>query len=80
MRPVPESVAALIRQDAFGDDVEHAADQFVAVRPRKLGIIDQCRDQAVQAHPAMVQMLQQGMHTQATLVDSVDEMHQIVAH
>ena len=37
-------------------------------------------DQAVQAHPAMVQMLQQGMHTQALLGDSVGELHQIVSH
>ena len=37
-------------------------------------------DQAVHAHPAMVQMLQQGMHTQALLGDSVGELHQIVSH
>jgi flagellum-specific ATP synthase len=37
-------------------------------------------DQAVHAHPAMVQMLQQGMHTQATLGDSIGELQQIVSH
>ncbi len=37
-------------------------------------------DQAVHAHPAMVQMLQQGMHTQAMLADSLGELHQVVSH
>jgi flagellum-specific ATP synthase len=36
-------------------------------------------DQAVQIHPAMVQMLQQGMHTQATLDASIGELRQIVS-
>jgi flagellum-specific ATP synthase len=37
-------------------------------------------DQAVHAHPAMVRMLQQGMHTPALLDDSVGELHHIVSH
>ncbi len=36
-------------------------------------------DLAVRAHPAMVRMLQQGMHTPAYMPDSVDALHQIVA-
>ena len=35
-------------------------------------------DMAVRVHPAMVHMLQQGMHTPAMLEDSVAQLHQIV--
>ncbi|MFN3886765.1 MAG: flagellar protein export ATPase FliI [Aquabacterium sp.] len=35
-------------------------------------------DLAVRVHPAMVHLLQQGMHTPATLDDSVAQLHQIV--
>jgi flagellum-specific ATP synthase len=37
-------------------------------------------DQAVRVHPAMVRMLQQGMHTPAYIDDSVGQLHQIVGH
>jgi len=36
-------------------------------------------DLAVRAHPAMVKLLQQGMHTPAHMPDSVEALHQIVA-
>ena len=36
-------------------------------------------DLAVRAHPAMVNLLQQGMHTPAHMPDSVEALHQIVA-
>ena len=36
-------------------------------------------DQAVRSHPAMVGLLQQGMHTPAHMPDSVEGLHQIVA-
>jgi flagellum-specific ATP synthase len=36
-------------------------------------------DRAVRSHPAMVGLLQQGMHTPAHMPDSVEGLHQIVA-
>ncbi|MBP7132113.1 MAG: flagellar protein export ATPase FliI [Aquabacterium sp.] len=36
-------------------------------------------DQAVRLHPAMLHLLQQGMHTPAHMPDSVEGLHQIVA-